>query len=235
MRKLSLSDGAESFDVALFESAAPSVAVLFAVGRGGDPERHLPLLTSLHENGCTVVAPYFERLVTPIPTAAELLLRAQRLRLALDWIARPGLPTTGVGHSIGATMLLALAGGQAWTLDRTRLDIASEPRLARIVLMAPATDFFRAPGAFEAVSVPLQVWAGTKDVITPLAQAELLREALAERVAVDVHVVEEADHFSFMNVRPPQTTESLPDREAFLADLAATVIGFMRARLPTKI
>jgi pimeloyl-ACP methyl ester carboxylesterase len=226
MRKLSVSDGADSFDVALFEAAAPSAAVLFAVGGGGNPERHLPLLTSLHESGCTVAAAYFERLVTPIPTEADLLMRARRLRLALAQIAQPRLPTTGVGHSIGATVLLALAGGQAWMRDRTRLDITSEPRFARLVLMAPATDFFRAPGALEAVSLPIQVWAAAKDVITPPAQAEFLRQALADRVAVD-HVVEDADHFSFMNVRPPQTSESLPDRDAFLAELAAKVIGFV--------
>jgi pimeloyl-ACP methyl ester carboxylesterase len=225
-----VSDGAESFEVALFDAAAPSAAVLFAVGGGGNPERHLPLLTSLHESGCTVAAPYFDRLVTPTPTEADLLARARRLRLALDQIAQlaqPRLPTTGVGHSIGATMLLALAGGQAWMRDRTRLEIASEPRLARLSLMAPATDFFRAPGALEAVSLPIQVWAASKDVITPPAQAEFLRQALADRVAVDLHVIKDADHFSFMNVRPPQTTESLPNREAFLVELAAKVIGFI--------
>ncbi len=227
MRRLSVTDGADSFEVALFEAAAPSAAVLFAVGGGGNPERHLPLLTSLHESGCTVVAPYFERLASPMPTAADLIMRARRLRLALDQIARPGLPTTGVGHSIGATMLLALAGGQAWMLDRTRLDIAPEPRLARLVLMAPATAFFRAPGALEDVGLPIQVWAASKDVITPPAQAEFLREALADRRTVDLQVVEGADHYSFMNVRPPQTTESLPHRETFLADLAAKVIRFV--------
>jgi pimeloyl-ACP methyl ester carboxylesterase len=227
MRKLSVSDGTDSFDVALFEAAAPSAAVLFAVGGGGNPERHLPLLMSLQERGCTVAAPYFERLVTPVPTEADLLIRARRLHLALAQIAQPRLPTTGVGHSIGATMLLALAGGQAWMRDRTRLDIASEPRLARLVLMAPATDFFRAPGALEAVGLPIQVWAAAKDVITPPAQAEFLRQALADRVAIDLHVVEDADHFSFINVRPPQTSESLPNREAFLAELAANVIRFV--------
>ena len=230
MRKLSVSDGADSFDVAMFETAAPSAAVLFAVGGGGSPERHLPLLTSLHESGCTVAAPYFDRLVTPIPTAADLLMRARRLRLALNQmaqIAQPHLPTTGVGHSIGATVLLALAGGQAWMRDRTKLDVASEPRLKRLVLMAPATDFFRAPGALEAVSLPIQVWAASKDVITPPAQAEFLRQVLADRAAVDLHVVEDADHFSFMNVRPPQITGSLPNREAFLAELAAKVIQFV--------
>jgi pimeloyl-ACP methyl ester carboxylesterase len=227
MRKLSVRDGSDSFDVALFEAAAPSAAVLFAVGGGGNPERHLPLMTSLHESGCTVVAPYFERLVTPIPTEADLIVRARRLRLALDQIAQPGLPTTGVGHSIGATMLLALAGGQAWMRDRTRLDIVADPRLARLVLMAPATDFFRAPGALEGVCLPIQVWAASKDVITPPAQAEFLRQALGNRAAVELDVVEDADHFSFMDVRPPQTTESLPNREAFLAELAAKVVRFV--------
>jgi predicted dienelactone hydrolase len=124
-------------------------------------------------------------------------------------------------------MLLALAGGQAWTRDGTRLDIAPEPRLQRLVLMAPAMGFFRAPGALEAVRLPIQVWAASNDVITPPAQAEFLRQALADRVAVDLHVVEDADHFSFVNVRPPLTTESLPNREAFLAELAANVIGFV--------
>jgi len=41
MRKLPVSDGADSFEVALFEAAAPSAVVLFAVGGGGSPERHL--------------------------------------------------------------------------------------------------------------------------------------------------------------------------------------------------
>jgi len=230
MRKLSVSDGADSFEVALFEAAAPSAAVLFAVGGGGNPERHLSLLTSLHESGCTVAAPYFDRLVTPTPAEGDLLMRARRLRLALDQIdqiAQSRLPTTGVGHSIGGTTLLALAGGQAWMRDQTRLESAAEPRLARLVLLAPATDYFCAPGALDAVDLPIQVWAASKDVITPPAQAEFLCQALADRGAVDLHLVEDADHFSFMNIRPPQTTESLPNREAFLAELTAKVIRFV--------
>jgi hypothetical protein len=39
--RLSLVDGAEAFDVTVLEAAAPSRVVLFGVGRGGDPERHL--------------------------------------------------------------------------------------------------------------------------------------------------------------------------------------------------
>jgi pimeloyl-ACP methyl ester carboxylesterase len=227
MRKLSLVDGADAFEVALFEAAKPLAVVLFAVGGGGNPERHVPLLMSLQESGCSVAAPFVGRMIPPMPTSAELVARARRLRLALDQIARPGLPTAGVGHSIGATMLLALAGGQAWMPDRTRVDIQPEPRLARLVLMTPATGFFQAPGALAKVGVPMQVWAASKDVITPPAQAEFLREALADGRKVDFQMVEGADHFSFMNLRPPLSAEPLPHREAFLANLAKQVIRFV--------
>jgi predicted dienelactone hydrolase len=162
-----------------------------------------------------------------MPTPADLVARARRLRLALDQIARPELPVSGVGHSIGATMLLALAGGQAWMPDRTRVDIAPEPRLGRLVLMTPATGFFQAPGALAKVDLPMQVWAASRDVVTPPAQAEFLRDALAERRKIDFHMVEGADHFSFMNVRPPQPAEPLPQREAFLRELAAKVTEFV--------
>jgi pimeloyl-ACP methyl ester carboxylesterase len=227
MRRLCLSDGEQSFDVALFEAVAPSATVLFAVGSGGNPEWHLPLLASLCERGCSVVAPYLEQLVTPMPSEADLMMRARRLRLALDQIAQPQLPSTGIGHSIGATVLLALAGAQVWMPSRTKLAVAPDPRLKRLVLMAPPTGFFPAPAVLKAVSVPIQLWTAGKDVITPPTQAEYLRQALADRVAVDFHLVEDADHFSFMNVRPPETSEVLPDRESFLAQLAATVAGFV--------
>jgi len=62
---LTLTDGAESFAVTVLEAATPVRTVLFAVGAGGDPKRHLPLLTSLAERNCTVVAPHFEQPLDP--------------------------------------------------------------------------------------------------------------------------------------------------------------------------
>jgi alpha-beta hydrolase superfamily lysophospholipase len=225
--RIALEDQAGTFDVTVLDSASPSRILLFAVGGGGDPDRHLPLMASLAEQGCAVVAPHFERLVVPRPTEADLLLRARRLRLALDALALPDLTVAGVGHSIGAAMLLALAGGQAWLGPAQPLDIAPEPRLDRLVLLAPATGFFQAPGALEGVRTPILAWAGSLDTITPPAQTQLLRQALGASAAVDVRVAEGADHFSFMNVRPPMMAEPLADRDAFLADLAAAVCEFV--------
>ena len=225
--KRALSDGADSFEVTVLEAAEPSHIVLFSVGAGGNPERHLPLLTTLADHGYSVAAPHFERLVSFIPTESDLLLRVRRLQLALDNVMRPGLPVAGVGHSIGATMLLALAGAQTWTRAGQRLFITPDKRFDRLVLLAPATDFFRVPGALDGVRLPILAWAGTKDEITPPAQAEFLNNVIEAPATVEVHIVEGAGHFTFMNDLPPQMTDPLPNRDAFLADLAATVCRFI--------
>ena len=227
-----LNDAADAFDVTVLEAAEPSRAVLFSVGAGGNPERHLPLLTCLADHGCTVAAPHFQRLVSPIPTHDDLLLRVRRLRLALDHIMRPEMKAAGVGHSIGSTVLLVLAGAEAWTYAGQRVSVASDLRLDRLALLAPATDFFRVPGALDGVSVPVCAWAGTKDEMTPPAQAAFLKEEIGRRVPVDVHIVEGAGHFSFMNAPPPQTVESLPDRDAFFARLGNQICRFVTGQEP---
>lgn len=228
MAKRALKDGEQSFDVTVLEAAEPARVVLFAVGGGGNPERHLPLLEALAADGCTVVAPHFERITAlPPPSEATLLMRARRLRQALDAFARPGLPVAGVGHSIGTTMLLALAGGQAWTFAGDRLAIARDERIDHLALFAPATDFFRVQGALDAVRTPIVAWAGTKDLVTPVAQAKFLARELEGKAAIEVRVVEGANHFSFMHSLPPQTEDPLPHRERFLASLTAEVSSFL--------
>jgi alpha-beta hydrolase superfamily lysophospholipase len=227
MTNLSLRDGSESFGVTLLEAAEPARVVLFAVGGGGNPERHRPLLEALAANGCQVIAPHFERLSAPAPSAATLQLRARRLQQALDTLARSGLPVAGVGHSIGTTMLLALVGARAWTIAAEPLTIAPDDRIDRLALLAPATDFFRAPGALSAVHTPILAWAGTRDLITPVAQAEYLAQALATQARVELRVVEGANHFSFMHALPPQVEDTLPDRAQFLSELIEQLCRFI--------
>jgi pimeloyl-ACP methyl ester carboxylesterase len=222
-----LNDGVDSFEVTVLEAAKPSHVVLFSVGGGGNPERHLPLLTTLADHGCSVAAPHFGRLVSSIPTENDLLLRARRLRLALDHVMRPGLPAAGVGHSIGATMLLALVGAQAKTRAGQCVSITPDTRFDRLVLLAPAIDFFRAPGALDGVRLPILAWAGTKDEITPPAQTEFLNDVMEASAPVEMHIVEGAGHFTFMNNPPPQMTDAFPNRDAFLADLAETTCRFI--------
>jgi len=227
MAKRSLQDGSEIFDVTVLEATIPVRIVLFAVGGGGNPERHLPLLACLAASGCTVIAPHFERLKSPRVTDQDLWLRGRRLNLALDSIAPPDIQVTGLGHSIGATMLLALAGGQVWMHEGPHLSFVSVRRFARLALLAPATGFFQAPNALNAVDTPILAWAGTNDTITPPGQAEYLKQALGARLPVEVRVVEGAGHFSFMNSPPPDTVEPLTNREDFLANLANELRSFV--------
>lgn len=227
MSKFELKDGADSFEVTTIAATEPKRIVLFAVGGGGNPERHLPLLEALSADGATVVAPHFERIIPGRVADDVLLMRARRLRIALDHVAREGLPIMGVGHSIGTAMLLAFAGAHLWMRPGQPLGIRPDERLQRIVLMTPPTGFFQVPGALDAVRIPILTYAGTEDTMTPPAQAEFLKQALGDRVPVDLRIIQNAGHFSFMHVLPPDTIDTLADRGAFLADLTKQICKFV--------
>jgi alpha-beta hydrolase superfamily lysophospholipase len=222
-----LQDGADSFKVSIHETATNSPVVLFAVGAGGQPERYATLLDALATSGCTVVAPHFERLASPVPREEELTLRARRLSLALDAFVQPAARAIGVGHSIGAATLVALAGAQMWLGPGRRVNIAPDSRLTRLALLAPPTGFFQAPGALNAVRVPILLWVGSADNITPPAQTEWLAHAMRDWQTADVRVTDGAGHFSFMDIPPPQTTEPLPDKQAFLREYSSEVCKFV--------
>lgn len=229
MLRQTLQDGGDFFDVSIRRGAVDSPVVLFSVGSGGQPERLFTLLNALIESGCTVVAPHFERLASSTPTAAELTLRARRLTLALDAFVGPSASAIGVGHSIGAATLLAMAGGQMWLGLGRRVGIAPDRRLTRLALLAPPTGFFQAPAALDAVRIPVLAWVGSADDITPPAQTEWLAHAMHDRNFVDVRITAGAGHFSFMDVPPPHTTEPLPDKQAFLREYSCEVVKFARA------
>ncbi len=225
--KCALDDEGSPFETLFLKPAQPRASVLFAVGGGGDPERHLSLLQALAAHGCAVIAPRFVRLTSAAPDADMLEMRARRSQLAFNKLAQPDLPAAGVGHSIGATILLMLAGAAASTIAQETVRVPPEQRLKRLALMAPATDFFRAPGALLRVTAQIGVWAGTRDEITPPRMAQMLENNLHGIVPVQVRVVAEAGHFSFMNVPPPDALESLPDRDLVLKRLAEEVAEFV--------
>jgi pimeloyl-ACP methyl ester carboxylesterase len=199
--------------------------VLFAAGGGGDPERHRPLLEHLATRGCQVIAPHFQPLAAGQATAAELLARPEGLVQAMHQYAPPDAPIAVVGHSIGGWAALCLAGATPWGRDGKPLDVPREPRVSRLALYAPATGWFHAPGALDAVTVPVIAYAGERDVVTPAQQILHLRSAPAD---VEVRIVPGAGHFSFMNTPPPGTAEDPAfDRDRFLAELAEETATFI--------
>lgn len=169
------------------------------------------------------MAPHFERLASPRPTEVELTERARRLHSALAVHGVDG-PLCGVGHSIGASLLLAMAGATLWlgpgsSLSAPRLD------LDRLVLMAPPTGFFAAPGALEGVTATaIQAWSGERDAITPRAQTERILSGVGQRL--DLRVLPRASHFTFMHEPPPHIPDLVEGRDALLAELTREVCAF---------
>jgi pimeloyl-ACP methyl ester carboxylesterase len=205
--------------------------VLFAAGAGGDPERHRPLLEHLATHGCQVIAPRFERLLAHAAKPSELLARPAGLVEALRRWAAPEVAVTVVGHSIGGWAGLCLAGATPYGRDGMPLDVPREPRVNRLALYAPAAGWFAAPGALDAVTAPMLVFAGELDTVTPVQQALSLRQGPGP---VDVQIVPKADHFSFMNTRPPGTADPAGfDRETFLRDLAQVTLEFVLGPPPS--
>jgi hypothetical protein len=223
-------DGADAFNVTVVEADQNSKRlVLFAAGRGGNPSRHLPLLRSVAGLGCTVIAPHFDMLISLVPTKEELDRRVRRLEASAAEYFKTDRPLVGLGHSIGAVALLALAGGEAQTLAGDTVISGSKLQFDRLALFAPPTEFFRQPGALKSVRVPIRIWVGAKDSITPPAQAQFLKEALSLQGPIDISLDEEAGHFSYMDELPPNITDSHPNRSTFLASLANDVGRFVIA------
>ncbi len=214
-------------DVLELPAIQPRCVCLFAAGRGGEPRRYLGLLKGLVQQGCTVIAPPMPMLSSSVPTKAELEARIEMLGASLEAHAGTGLPMVGLGHSIGATTLLALAGAQEETLLCDKVRPGSKPFFSRLALLAPAADFFRRPGALKSLDMPVKIWTGARDTITPPSQAMFLRDALSAQTPVEVATDELAGHFTYMDQPPPHAVEPHPDHPAFLKTLATEVGKFL--------
>lgn len=212
-----LRDGDAAFEVDVREGKGP--IVLFAAGRGGSPARHAGLIGGLARQGCRVLAPHFAPLAAPVPAAEELRTRTRRTEIALDTLA-PGAPIVGLGHSVGAATLLMLAGAEAWTMMRERLP-PGRTGFAQLLLLAPATDFFRAPGALAGVVAPLTLWAGAEDMVAPPEKVLFLKQGVG--TAAEIFIEDKAGHFTFMDEPPPNSVEPHPDRAAFLSGLTEQI------------
>ena len=211
------------------EAPAPRLRLLFAVGGGGDPMRHFGLLQALAAQGCTVLAPHFNRLTSPVPSLAEVEARIDGLLAALEDVGEPDLPLVGLGHSLGTVALLALAGARGQVLSGEGFSVAQPLAFRRLVLLAPPAQFFGLPGALDRVEVLAQVWTGGADRITPPGLGASLAAGLSGRIPVDLRHDPAAGHFTFMDTPPPGQAEPHPDRTAFLRELAAAMGTFLTA------
>ena len=196
--------------------------VLFGPGAGGDPARYEALIDAAAAAGFIVTAPIHERFDSRTVTNEQMRQRAVGLAESLREIDRQDLPVVAAGHSAGGWAALCLAGAQPWGRNHHPIPVPVEPRVAKIVALAPTVEWFQAPGALDNLRVPVIVLAGAADTVTPPTTAEILRAAPAE---VSVHIYEGVGHLDFLSALPPTVTPTPGlDHEAFIKSLAADFV-----------
>lgn len=198
----------------------PRGIVLFAPGAGGDPSRYERLLAATNEAGFIVASPEHELAESyPDEVVRE---RAAALRAPLDSIAREDLPVVAAGHSLGGCAALCLAGGRPVNRQGHAFEVPREPRVERVVLLAPALDWFRGPDSLTEVTVPLVALVGSEDDVTPAGTADLLRAAPAP---LDLRTYDGVGHFDFMSPLPAGKEPVVASHDAFYARFMADFVA----------
>lgn len=240
------------FDLDMAANAQPLServpVVIISHGSGGTHLGYLELARRLVRAGHVVLMPEHpgnNRGNNELADSSlNLTNRPRHLTLALDrLLADPlltevadGNRTAVVGHSMGGYTALAIAGGRPSTQDGQAVDVPRDDRVRALVLLAPATPWFSAPGALDDVHVPILMLTGERDQIMPPYHAELVRRGLPEDVPLEHQVVGNAGHFSFMSPFPDvmRSPDFAPgndpegfDRAAFQDRLAADVVTFL--------
>lgn len=231
--------------------------VMLSHGSGSSPLANRDLARALAQAGFVVGMPVHagdnrdDRSLQG--SVQNLQQRPRHLQSAIDAVlADPALFSGGrplrvalVGHSLGAYTALALAGGQPRTLPQVwpggptdTIAVAHDPRVSALVLLAPAAIWFHAPGALEAVRVPVLMLAGEQDTLTPPHHhAGLVAQQLPQAELLDSRLVPGAGHFSFLSVFPPEMRQpDFPpaadppgfDRSDFQEALAEEIVKFLR-------
>lgn len=146
-----------------------------------------------------------------------------------------------IGHSFGGYTALALAGGNPSTREGMALEVQHDGRIKALVLLAPAAGWFYPEGALKDVNIPVSLWAGELDHITPQQwSSEIVLRGVPDRDKVEYHVVPGAGHFSFIapfpeSMRspsfPPSTDPEGFNREEFHTRFPGMVEEFLKRNL----
>ena len=251
--------GSYTLDVALDApiNPGPLPMVLISHGTGGSPLTHRLLAHYLARHGFVVGLPRHHANHRDDNawhnTADNLVARPRHLSLAIDGLlvafgaaVRPDWVAL-IGHSLGGYTALALAGGLPGSLPHEHADgtpqpipVMSDARVRALVLLAPATVWYRAAAALRNVHVPILLLTGDKDEWTPDFHAQIVLNGVADRQRVQHHIVENAGHYSFLSPFPAaRTGPAFPpsqdppgfDRAHFQGELQAEILKFLEQHL----
>ena len=251
--------GPYTLDVALDAPIEPGPfpLVLISHGTGGSPLTHRLLAHSLARNGFVVGLPRHHANHRDDNswhnTPANLVARPRHLSRAIDALfaefgaaLRPDWVAL-IGHSLGGYTALALAGGQPGSLPHEQSDGMPQPipttpdaRVRTLVLLAPATVWYRAADALRNVRLPILLLMGEKDEWTPDFHAQIVLNGVADRELITHRIAEKAGHYSFLSPFPAERVSSaFPpsqdppgfDRVRFQGELQAEILAFLEQQL----
>jgi predicted dienelactone hydrolase len=200
----------------------PASLVIISHGSGGSPQTHRELARHLASRGFVVGVPehpFNNRSDNRLADSLEVLVeRPRHIRIAVDWFFEQSpfasqfedRSFSMVGHSLGAYTALALAGGVPTSLphqapDRQAriIEVEADSRLKSLVLLAPATVWFRFRGALERVHAPILMIASYHDHQAPyFYMCQIVLDGVPDVTKVDYRLVEDASHYSFLSPWP---------------------------------
>jgi predicted dienelactone hydrolase len=233
--------------------------VVISHGSGGTPLTHRDLALHLARRGFVVALaehPGNNRTDNSLAGTETILeSRPVQLRAVIDAVlASPRFTphlrdetVAAIGHSLGGYTALALAGGHPTSLPdesptgiaRT-VEVVTDARVRALVLLAPATPWFRQDDALAEVTAPILMYQGARDSITPPWNATIVEQGVADRSRVTLRVIEHAGHYSFFSVFPPEmVTPTFPpaqdppgfDRATFLPQMFDDITAFLHHTL----
>lgn len=224
--------------------------VLISHGTGGSPLVYRTLARQIASHGYIVGLPehpFNNRNDNRWEgTLANLQNRPRLLQSAIDWFYKHKLfgqhlkpdSVSVIGHSLGGYTGLAAAGGIPTSFPHEspdgrsrKMDMGQDPRIKSLVLLAPATVWFREEGALRGINLPILMLDAEKDPYTPSFHAEIVLNGVADKSKVYYQTVKNAGHFSFLSPFPEsmQTPSFLPAQDP----PGLTASSFMRD-LPSK-
>ncbi|MEK3949119.1 alpha/beta fold hydrolase [Paenibacillus sp. FSL H7-0703] len=247
------------YQLELAREAEPSEGrfplVIISHGTGSTPLVYRILAQHLARNGFIVGIPehpFNNRNDNSLEgTAQNLIYRPRHLNMSTDWFFDSMLfkdkliqnAVSLIGHSMGGYTALAAAGGVPTSFPHETPDgkpqlIEATPnhRVKCLVLLAPASVWFRTEGSLRAVNLPILMMDAEKDQYTPSLHARIILDGVPDPKKVQYKTVKNAGHFSFLSPFPEsmRTPAFLPsqdppgfDREHFHRKLNADILDFL--------
>ena len=230
--------------------------VVISHGTGSWHLLHRNLARHLARNGFIVAVPEHPRNNRNnndlAGTAENMTNRPRHIRSVIDWAMSdratgPHIKSDTVaiiGHSMGGYTALACAGGRPIAFPHEtpdmqvhQIDVTPDPRIKALVLLAPATPWFKTHGALADVTAPILMLTAELDEHTHQFHAGVVERGLPEETLLEHRVVPGAGHFSFLSPYPqamikpdfpPSQDPAGFNRPRFHDEMNGEVLAFLR-------